>query len=267
MIQIRQVVAALALAVAVAATAGCGAWPATETSTSANPPAPVATERPTRTDAPPAAASAPSSAPDPRLPTPPATTSGPLTAANLPPASRIGPGFQPYSEPDAAEESFVSNGAPVRARKPGDVALSIVPLGCPGLDRLDPLPVPRHALEQTYRTPDGRAAVALALEYAHEDAAAALVSGLAKMLELCTSPASRTGLTTPRLVADLRQPDVDTLFDVRREVGPGADGARWDETVVRTGRRVGLVIVERRASAMPLDQTTMATALRMRLGT
>ncbi len=203
---------------------------------------------------------------DPPLPPPPAKTAGPLTAANLPPAGRIGPAFKPYVEPDSAEDGVVSNGAAVRSRDPKQLAEAIGPLGCPGLDALAPLPVPARALEQTYRTPQQLSAVALVLEYPTEAAATGLVNGLASRLAACTAPASTARLTMPRLVAEVRRPDPMSLYDSRREVGPDAAPTEWDETVVRMGRRVSLVIIERMPDAPEYARTTLVSELRARMG-
>ncbi|MGW5362741.1 hypothetical protein [Actinopolymorpha pittospori] len=202
---------------------------------------------------------------DPPLPPRPKTTAGPLDAANLPAATRIGPTFTPHAEPDSAEDGSRSNGAPVRQRDPGEVALSIVPLGCPGSESVAALPVPVNALEETYRTREQRSAVALVLDYGSDAAATALVDRLAAMLAYCTRPTPTDPLTTPRLVATVSRPDERTLFDSRYEVGPGASPTRWDETVVREGSRVGLAIVERAASAPAGDQRGLAGHLRDRI--
>lgn len=211
----------------------------------------------------PAAADTPAGATtEPPLPPRPATTSGRLTMANLPPASRIGPGFQSYAEPDNPEEGIVSNGSAVHVRDPRLAADGIVPLGCPGLEALPRLPVPTHALEETYRTPQGLAAVALTLEYGSVSQAARLVDGLGVMLAACTPPTSTAQLSTPRLVAEVRRPDAVSVFDTRREVGPDAASTQWDETVVRVGKRVSLVIVERSPKAPVGNQRALASDLR-----
>ncbi|MBE1612307.1 hypothetical protein [Actinopolymorpha pittospori] len=202
---------------------------------------------------------------DPPLPPRPKTTAGPLDAGNLPAATRIGPTFTPHAEPDSAEDGSRSNGAPVRQRDPGEVASSIVPLGCPGSESVAALPVPVNALEETYRTREQRSAVALVLDYGSDAAATALVERLAAMLAYCTRPTPTDPLTTPRLVATVSRPDKRTLFDSRYEVGPGASPSRWDETVVRDGSRVGLAIVERAASAPAGDQRGLASHIRDRI--
>jgi hypothetical protein len=203
--------------------------------------------------------------PDPPRPTTPPPKAGQLTSMSLPPAESIGPSFRPSIEPEAAEENVVSHGTLVHERDSHDVAASIAPLGCPGLDGLDPLPVPRDALELTYRTPSGRAAVALAVEYSSEPEAMLLVSGLARRLELCTTPASTDDLPVPRPVIDVRRHDASTVLDTRHEVGPDAAPNRWDETVVRSGRRVGLVIIERARDAPVSSQDQLVADLRRRL--
>ena len=188
-----------------------------------------------------------------------------MTPAHLPPAALIGPTFTPYAQPDAPEDGVVSNGTPVLARDPRNVAESIVPLGCPGADELGPLPVPRYALEQAYRTPHQLAAVAVVLEYRTDAEATALLAELTRMLGRCTAPAATAKLYTPRLVAVPTRPDAVTLYDTRHEVGPDAATTVWDETVVRAGRRVALVIVERLPHAAGHDRRALVADTRTRL--
>ncbi|MFD2078939.1 hypothetical protein SAMN05421678_102202 [Actinopolymorpha cephalotaxi] len=249
----RQLLAGLAIGGLALACAACGS-PATDTTNAAEG---------TRTAKPTAAADqARAKAADPPMPTPPATTAGPLTRKNLPAADRLGSGFKPYTEPDAPEEGFVSNGQPVRQRDPKEVAASIVPLGCPGVDQLPPLPVPANALEQTYRVPGRQAAVALVLDYRSEASAARFVDGLADILAKCTPPSAKAKLLTARTVAKLDRPDARTLFDSRHDEGPRATPGWWDETVVQEGRRVGLAIVQRGTREAKIDHTALAGYLR-----
>ncbi|GAA2759155.1 hypothetical protein [Actinopolymorpha rutila] len=247
----RQLLAGLAIGGLALVCGACGS-PATDTTNAAD------STRAARG----AADHAGTKAGDPPMPKPPATTAGPLTRKNLPAADRLGSDFKPYVEPDAPEEGFVSNGQPVRRRDPKEVAASIVPLGCPGVERLSPLPVPANALEQTYRAPGRKSAVALVLDYRSEASAKQFVHGLADMLARCKQPSAKAKLTTPRQVALVGRPDADTLFDSRHEVGPRADPSRWDETVVRQGRRVGLAIVQRGTGEATVDHGALAGYLR-----
>lgn len=248
----RQLLAGLAIGGLALAAGACGS-PTTDTTNAAGS---------TRTARPTEAGDQPGGKADPPMPKPPATTAGPLTRKNLPAADRLGPNFKPYTEPDQPEEGFVSNGQPVRQRDPKEVAASIVPLGCPGTERLSPLPVPAHALEQTYRAPGHQAAVALVLDYRSEASAARLVDGLADMLARCKQPSAKAKLPTARTVAVVDRSDAGTLFDSRHDVGPGATPGWWDETVVRDGRRVGLTIVQRGTREAKVDHDALADYLR-----
>jgi hypothetical protein len=263
---VRQILAGLILAGTAAGGASCSTAPPTSPGPSSTEAPPAAASPPTPTQA--SASSAPARV-DPvqegPTPAPPRPTAGPLTVRNLPSAGSIGPSFRPYVEPDVPQESFVTNGTLVHERDPQEVAASIGPLGCPGLDRLDPLPVPRHALEQTYRTPDHLAAVALALDYDSERQAVLMIRTLTGRLDRCTTPPSADALTTARVVVDLRRHDAATLLDTRYEVGPDATRTHWDETVVRKGRRVALVIIERAPGAPISSQDQLAVDLRQRL--
>ncbi|MET9020484.1 hypothetical protein ABZV93_10910 [Actinopolymorpha sp. NPDC004070] len=257
----RQLLAGLAIGGLTLACGACGS-PTTDTNSAGDG---TRTARPTAdATGDHAGAKAGDKATEPPMPTPPATTAGPLTRKNLPAADRLGSDFKPYTEPDAPEEGFVSNGQPVRQRDPKEVAASIVPLGCPGTERLSPLPVPANALEQTYRAPGRQIAVALVLDYRSEASAARFVDGLADILARCTKPSAKTKATlrTARTVAQVDRPNAGTLFDSRYEAGPGAVPGQWDETVVQKGRRVGMTIVQRGTRESRIDHTALAGYLR-----
>lgn len=170
----------------------------------------------------------------------PATTSGPLTESDLPAPDDLGSSWEPYADPGG--HGYRGNGSFVRERAPREVAMSLVPLGCSEVGQAPGLPVPEHALEATFRGPDGRAAVALVLEYADQTAAVALIEQLGRLLASCPKPGS--DVDRPTLVVELLRPDENTIQDIRREVGPGAASAVWSEVVVREGNRVGLTIVQ-----------------------
>jgi len=171
----------------------------------------------------------------------PATTSGPLTESDLPAPQDLGSDWEPYSDPGG--HGYRGNGSFVRERDPHELAAGLVPLGCAGVRQAPGLPVPEHALEATFRDSEGRAAVALVLEYADETAATALVEQLGGLLSSCPDPGAE--VDRPTLVVDLLRPDPTTIQSVRREVGPGAGKEVWSEVVVRDGRRVGLTIVQK----------------------
>lgn len=115
------------------------------------------------------------------------------------------------------------------------------------------LPLPAHAWQQTYRSADGRSAVALVLDYPSTAKATELVSTLGSMLAKCAAPASLRGLTTARTVATLAARSSALVQDTRREVGPDAASQTWDESIVRTGNRAG--------SSRP-DQATVTAGIR-----
>jgi hypothetical protein len=175
----------------------------------------------------------------------PATTSGPLSGKNLPAAAAVGAGFFAHVVPSNGEEGTVSNGSSVQERTPASIVDGLVPLGCPGVDDAGPIPAPEHALQRTYRSADGRSAVALALQYRTEKAAAHLLRTLRQMLAHCTPPAVHARGGPARTVAAVTRANASTMVDTRHDVGIGGDPTRWDETVVRAGARVSLLVVQR----------------------
>jgi hypothetical protein len=188
----------------------------------------------------------------------PGTSSGPLDAEDLPEPSDLGPGWRPYVDPGG--HGYAGNGEFVRARDVTDVARSLVPLGCAGITGARRLPVPEHALEATFRDTDGRAAVALVLEYGDQAMATAMLEHLAYLLTSCPRPIG--DVSSPTLVVDVLRPDATTIHDVRRQVGPAAEPEVWSEVVVRRGSRVGLTIVQ----AERIDFPGLTRRLRQAVG-
>ncbi len=82
------------------------------------------------------------------------------------------------------------------------------------------------------------------------------------MLARCVAPASVRGLRTPQTVATLAARSSELVQDTRREVGPDAAAQTWDESIVRTGNRVGMVVVERRPGSARPDQTAVTADIR-----
>lgn len=174
----------------------------------------------------------------------PAETAGDLDASDVPAPPDLGPGWTQYVDPGEAEDGYVGNGSWVRARGVEEVVQAVVPLGCTGLTTLPRLPVPKHALEATYRGPGGAPAVALVLEYRREAQARAFVTLLGDAGRSCPAPAQPVRRTDP-MVAVVTQVRADDrmVLDRRREHGVGASEWLWSEAVVRRGGRVGLLTV------------------------
>ncbi|MCU0266001.1 MAG: hypothetical protein MUC45_07780, partial [Actinomycetia bacterium] len=128
------------------------------------------------------------------------------------------------------------------ARDPHDVVALAVPLGCA---RRSDLPVPQHALEQTYaETSSGAAGVAVRLRFA--DAATAMRFHADRLADLraCAAQPVSAALGGAALVRDVSAPDAVTVRSVR--VDPWADAAvaSWVETATLDGTDVVLVAVQ-----------------------
>jgi hypothetical protein len=205
---------------------GCGG-----TARPAAAPASASESRPSPSDVPASATAAPT----------PATSSGPLDADDVPEAGDLGRDWQEYDDPGGAEAGFTGNGSFVRARQPAEVVQSLVPLGCPGVDRVAPVPTPRHVLEATYRTQDGAPAVVLVLAYPDDDTATRAVGQLARLRATCRAPA-RGEPAQGRTVIDIERSDDQRLWDRSRTVG--LDGG-WVELVRRVDDKVGVLAMAR----------------------
>jgi hypothetical protein len=194
----------------------------------------------------------------------PATTAGNLGAGSVPGPPDLGTGWKRYVDPGAPEEGYAGNGSWVRARGPAEVVQSVVPLGCAGLSRPPALPVPRHALEATYRGPAGRPAVALVLEYDRSVQAAAFLAGMGRIARACATRPAKTGPSDPMstVVTPVRI-DGSTVLDTRREYGAGAGEWVWSEVVVRDGPRVGLLTMAGRNGATSGQLAALAAKVRL----
>ena len=193
----------------------------------------------------------------------PAETAGSLGSDDVPAPPDLGAGWTRYVDPGDAEEGYAGNGTWVRARGGAEVVQALVPLGCSGLTSTPRLPVPRHALEATYRGPGGAPAVALVFSYRSANQARALLAGLAGIGRSCAEPA---GTVRPRdpmvaVVTQVRADDTQVL-DRRRELGAGASPWVWSEAVVRRGSRVGLLTVASLAGDPPPALDLLAAAIR-----
>lgn len=181
----------------------------------------------------------------PPAPPVPAATAGPLSRADVPAARDLGRGWREFVDPGDVADGYVGNGEFVRERGVEELAASLVPLGCPGVGALPPLPVAQHALEATYRGVDGDAAVAVVLDYPSPEAATTLLTRLADLVSRCSPPAAGEPAGPGRTVAEVRRSSGSVLVDVRHEVGTQAVPGTFYELGARSGSRVGLLLVQR----------------------
>ena len=193
----------------------------------------------------------------------PAETAGALDAGSVPGAPELGRGWSRYVDPGDVAEGYTGNGSWVRARGAAEVVQSVVPLGCVGLSAPPALPVPKHALEATYRGPGDAPGVALVLDYPTEQQASAFVAGMTKIARACRRPAAEVGPDDP-LTAVVTPVRIDrtSVLDRRREYGFGASEWLWSEMVVREGRRVGLLILASQPTAPKPDLVALSGRLR-----
>lgn len=195
----------------------------------------------------------------------PAPTAGPLDRDDVPAAGSLGPGWREFIDPGDVADGYVGNGEFVRERGGEELAASLVPLGCPGIGAVPPLPVARHALEATYRGVDGDAAVAVVLDYPSPRSATLLLTRLAGLVSRCSPPAPGEPAGPGRTVAEVRRASDSVLVDVRREVGTQALPGTFYELGVRSGARVGLLLVQRGPGDPPPDVPALLADLRHRL--
>ena len=193
----------------------------------------------------------------------PAETAGDLDARSVPGAPDLGRGWSRYVDPGDVAEGYTGNGSWVRARGAAEVVQAVVPLGCIGLTSTPALPVPEHALEATYRGPQGAPGVALVLDYASAQQASTFLSGIAGIARACRQPATEVGPDDPltAVVTPVRI-DTDRVLDRRREYGVGASEWLWSEVVVREGSRVGLLILASPPSSAKPDLVALSERLR-----
>ena len=87
---------------------------------------------------------------------------------SVPRPADLGRGWEQFVDPGDVAEGYTGNGAWVRERGAAEVVQAVVPLGCVGMTSAPVLPVPKHALEATYRGPGDAPGVALVLDYASD---------------------------------------------------------------------------------------------------
>ena len=160
-------------------------------------------------------------------------------------------------------EGYAGNGAWVRERGAGEVVQAVVPLGCVGMSSAPVLPVPKHALEATYRGPGDAPGVALVLDYGSKAKASALVAGMADIARACYAPSKKVGENDPlTVVVEPVRLGSRTVLDRRREYGVGASPWLWSEMVVQHGARVGLLILATAPSSDQPDLNRLSEVLR-----
>jgi hypothetical protein len=170
---------------------------------------------------------------------PPPSAAGPLGMGNLPAAASLGAGFRTYDDPGGAESGFLGNGTWARAREPHQAAFEVQPVGC-GRPLPDAsMPVPRHALQGSYRNPRGLPAHALVLRFASSDQAATYFARYNALMKRC-APVRGAELG----VSTLWSRDGATAF-VRSYARQG----RFTEVAVVSGASVGLVATSSERSA------------------
>lgn len=172
----------------------------------------------------------------------PDDTAGPLTAQDMPPADRLGPGWEVAVDPGDAEAGYVGNGTPTLARDPAEVVALAVPLGC---TRRSDLPLPRHALEQTYAAPaSGAAGVAVRLRFADAASARRFHEDRSADLRACAAQRVAPGPGGAAPVRDVSRPDAATVRSVRVDPYGNPTTGTWVETATLDGADVLLVAVQ-----------------------
>ena len=193
----------------------------------------------------------------------PAETAGALDSRSVPQAPDLGRGWQRYVDPGDVAEGYTGNGSWVRARGVAEVVQAIVPLGCIGLTSPPALPLPKHALEATYRGPNEAPGVALALDFAGTRQASNFLAGIGQIARACRQPADEVGPGDPlTVVVEAVRIGATTVLDRRREYGVGASEWLWSEMVVQEGSRVGLLILASPPSSAKPDLVALSGRLR-----
>ena len=174
----------------------------------------------------------------------PAETAGDLDARSVPGAPDLGRGWSRYVDPGDVAEGYAGNGAWVRERGGAEVVQAVVSLGCVGMTSAPVLPVPKHALEATYRGPGDAPGVALVFDYGSPAKASAFLGGMAQIARACYAPPNKVGEDDPlTVVVEPVRLGARTVLDRRREYGVGPTPWVWSEMVVQHGSRVGLLIL------------------------
>jgi hypothetical protein len=193
----------------------------------------------------------------------PARTAGTLDENSVPDAADLGRGWERFVDPGDVAEGYTGNGDWVRERGAAEVVQAVVPLGCVAMSTVPSLPVPKHALEGTYRGPHDGPGVALVLDFASDNKASAFLAGMTQIARDCPAPAAKVGRDDPlTVVIEPVRLGSRTVLDRRREFGAGASEWLWSEMVVQYGSRVGLLILATVPSAAKPDLNRLSELLR-----
>lgn len=266
----------LVLALLVAGCSGQGAEPSSAPVGPTAAPAPSTSVRPSSRSTGRGATATPgvtatpdrSATPGPRTPPPlvrPSTSAGPLRPSSLPAvAALLGAGWRPFVDPGSSEAGYLGNGTPWLARDPGEVAATVLPLGC---RHRSVLPTPRYALETDGTGGGGHRAVVIRARFATAAQAGAFVERTAADARACARQPAETGpagVSAP--VSQVRAVDavvVSDRVDVYAEPGTG----RWSEFKVARGTDVLLLAVDQRLDGPHgWREPAVAAALRAALG-
>jgi hypothetical protein len=193
----------------------------------------------------------------------PAKTAGKLGENSVPKPADLGRGWDQFIDPGDVAEGYAGNGAWVRERGAGEVVQAVVPLGCVGMTSAPVLPVPKHALEATYRGPGDAPGVALVLDYGSQAKASAFLAGMGRIARECYAPSKPVAKDDPlTVVVEPVRLGARTVLDRRREYGVGATPWLWSEMVVQYGSRVGLLILATTPSADQPNLDRLSEVLR-----
>lgn len=116
---------------------------------------------------------------------PPPAAAGPVSSKNLPAPAKLGTGWKTYTDPGGAEAGFVGNETWTRSREAQHAAFEALPVGCGNPLPTSSLPVPKHALQGSYRTGAGTPATVLVLRFADAGQAEGYYGGYQARMTAC----------------------------------------------------------------------------------
>ncbi|MEV8373216.1 hypothetical protein AB0P21_10795 [Kribbella sp. NPDC056861] len=108
-----------------------------------------------------------------------------MSSKNLPAPAKLGTGWKTYTDPGGAEAGFLGNETWTRSREPHQAAFEALPVGCGKPLPTASLPVPKHALQGSYRTGAGTPATVLVLRFADAGAASGYYGGYQARMTAC----------------------------------------------------------------------------------
>jgi hypothetical protein len=138
---------------------------------------------------------------------PPPAAAGPVSSKNLPAPAKLGTGWKTYTDPGGAEAGFLGNETWTRSREPHQAAFEALPVGCGKALPTASLPVPKHALQGSYRTGAGQPATVLVLRFADAGAASGYYGGYQARMTACGDKGNlqvKQLWSSPEAVASIR---------------------------------------------------------------